>query len=91
MIRSVQHKLIQIARNELSNFGNAKTDHDRDKAWHRYQLLCSLIRKDIPDLFYKDNEAFTKVSDDAKKMIDKMEEAVILGKTEKEKMDENDG
>lgn len=78
MIRLVLDKLVCNAAKELDNFANAKTDHDRDKAFHRYQLLLSLIRKDIPDLFVKDIESFTKVSDDAIKKIEAMQQSVIL-------------
>jgi hypothetical protein len=79
MIRLVLDKLVQNAAKELDNFGNAKTEYDRDKAFHRYQILLSLIRKDIPDLFVKDKESFTKVTDDATKKIEAMQRMVILG------------
>jgi len=82
MIRLVLDKLVQNASKELDNFGNAKTDYDRDKAFHRYQILLSLIRKDIPDLFVKDKESFTKVSDDATKKIEAMQRTGIFGESD---------
>jgi len=84
MVRLLLDKLVQNAAKELDNFGNAKTEYDRDKAFHRYQLLLSLIRKDIPDLFVKDRESFTKVSDDAMSKIEAMQRTGILGERDGE-------